>query len=160
MVTGDDNGIQDMHYTTNYEELVCENFVVEGDNVVAWYMGADGSASFTLREQQIIASIAEDGRGTFNFASMPQGGKAWIVSTGQRDNITNAMHYLGIEGMVDGVLSSDDVVKSKPAPDCFLKAMDIAGVTPSETIIFEDSEIGLAAAEASGAAHFKVELDF
>ncbi len=31
-----DNGIQDMHYTTNYEELVCENFVVEGDNVVAY----------------------------------------------------------------------------------------------------------------------------
>lgn len=52
---------------------------LEGDNVVAWYMGADGSASFTLREQQTIASIAEDGRGTFNFASMPQGGKAWIA---------------------------------------------------------------------------------
>lgn len=52
---------------------------LEGDNVVAWYMGADGSASFTLREQQTIASIAEDGRGIFNFASMPQGGKAWIA---------------------------------------------------------------------------------
>ena len=31
-----DNGIQDMHYTTNYEDLVCENFVVEGDNVIAY----------------------------------------------------------------------------------------------------------------------------
>lgn len=89
-----------------------------------------------------------------------KGGKAMIVSTGHIDNITNVMKYLGIENQIDGLLSSDDVVKSKPAPDCFLKAMDIAGVTPSETIIFEDSEIGLAAAEASGAAHFKVELDF
>ncbi|MBE6187752.1 MAG: HAD family phosphatase [Rikenellaceae bacterium] len=89
-----------------------------------------------------------------------QGGKAMIVSTGHIDNITNVMRYLGIENQLDGVLSSDDVVVSKPAPDCFLKAMEIAGVTPAETIIFEDSEIGLAAAEATGAAYFKVELEF
>ena len=89
-----------------------------------------------------------------------KGCKAMIVSTGHIDNITNVMKYLGIENQIDGLLSSDDVVKSKPAPDCFLKAMEMAGVTPSQTIIFEDSEIGLAAAEASGAAHFKVELEF
>ena len=70
------------------------------------------------------------------------------------------MRYLGIENDIDGLLSSDDVERSKPHPDCFLKAMDIAGVTAAETIIFEDSEIGIAAAEASGAAHFKVELEF
>lgn len=88
------------------------------------------------------------------------GGKAMIVSTGHIDNITNVMRYLGIEKDIDGLLSSDDVVNSKPAPDCFLKAMEMAGVTPSQTVIFEDSEIGLAAAEASGAAYFKVELEF
>ena len=89
-----------------------------------------------------------------------KGGKAMIVSTGHSDNITNVMRYLGIENDIDGLLSSDDVERSKPHPDCFLKAMDIAGVTAAETIIFEDSEIGIAAAEASGAAHFKVELEF
>lgn len=52
---------------------------VDGDKVVAWYVGADGSASYALREEQTIASIAEDGRGTFNFAAMPQGGKAWLA---------------------------------------------------------------------------------
>ena len=87
-----------------------------------------------------------------------QGGKAWIVSTGQRDNIKNAMRYLGIEGMVDGILTSDDVVEPKPSPEAFLKAMAIEGVTPAETLIFEDSEVGLAAAKASGAAYFKVKL--
>ncbi len=88
-----------------------------------------------------------------------QGGKVWIVSTGQKDNITNAMHHLGIEGMVDGILTSDDVVESKPSPEAFLKAMAIEGVTPAETLIFEDSTVGLAAAKASGAAYFKVVLD-
>ena len=32
-----------------------------------------------MREEQTIASIAEDGKATFNFAAMPQGGKAWIA---------------------------------------------------------------------------------
>ncbi len=87
-----------------------------------------------------------------------QGGRAWIVSTGHPSNIRNAMRHLGIEGDIDGILSSDDVERSKPAPDCFLKAMKLCGVAPAETLIFEDSEIGLAAAEASGAAYIKVTL--
>ena len=96
----------------------------------------------------------------WNFAQdfRAKGGKVWIVSTGQIDNITNAMRHLGIEGMVDGILTSNDVVEPKPSPEAFLKAMAIEGVTPAETLIFEDSPVGLAAAQASGAAYFKVEL--
>lgn len=88
------------------------------------------------------------------------GGPAWIVSTGHLSNICNAMKHLGIENGFDGILSSDDVERSKPAPDCFMKAMRIVGVEPSETLIFEDSEIGLQAAEASGASFIKVSLPF
>ena len=36
--------------------------------------------------------------------------------------------------------------------------MEIEGATPSETLIFEDSEIGLEAARRSGAGYFKVVL--
>lgn len=87
-----------------------------------------------------------------------QGGKVWIVSTGQKANIENAMRYLGIEDKVDGLLTSHDVAEPKPSPEAFFKVMDIEGVTPAETLIFEDSMVGLAAAEASGAAYFKVVL--
>ena len=51
-----------------------------------------------------------------------------------------------------------DVEHSKPAPDCFLEAMRREGCTPQETLIFEDSEIGLEAARRSGAAYFRVTL--
>lgn len=88
------------------------------------------------------------------------GGRAWVVSTGHPENVHNAMRYLGIESGIDGILTSDDVAHSKPAPDAFLKAMQIEGVTPAETLIFEDSEIGLQAAQASGAAYFKVSLPY
>lgn len=88
------------------------------------------------------------------------GGRAWVVSTGHPANVRNAMHYLGIESGIDGILTSDDVARSKPAPDAFWKVMQIEGVTPAETLIFEDSEIGLQAAAASGAAYFKVSLPY
>ena len=86
------------------------------------------------------------------------GAKVWIVSTGHIDNITNVMRYLNISDSVDGVISGDDVERPKPYPDCFLKAMNIVGVTPAETIIFEDSVYGLESAKASGATYVKIEM--
>ena len=86
------------------------------------------------------------------------GAKVWIVSTGHIDNITNVMRHLNIINGVDGIISGDDVTLPKPNPECFLRAMEIEGATPRETIIFEDSAMGLEAAERSGAAYVKVAL--
>jgi beta-phosphoglucomutase-like phosphatase (HAD superfamily) len=86
------------------------------------------------------------------------GAKIWIVSTGHIDNITNVMRHLNIIDGVDGIISGDDVTLPKPNPECFLQAMERAGATPRETIIFEDSAMGLEAAERSGAAYVKITL--
>lgn len=86
------------------------------------------------------------------------GAKVWIVSTGHIDNITNVMRYLNLDSGIDGIISGDDVPQSKPNPECFLRAMEIEGVTAAETIIFEDSAVGLEAAERSGAAFVKISL--
>lgn len=98
-----------------------------------------------------------------------EGGRVWVVSTGSRANIDNVMHYLGIGGpdipaseaplgRVDGILSGLDIEHAKPAPDCFLEAMRREGCTPQETLIFEDSPIGIEAARRSGAGYFVVRL--
>lgn len=86
------------------------------------------------------------------------GSKVWIVSTGHIDNIRNVMHHLNITKGIDGIISGDDVANAKPAPDAFLLAMEREGVSPAETIIFEDSEVGLRAAQSSGAAFVKISL--
>lgn len=97
------------------------------------------------------------------------GGRVWIVSTGSRDNIDNVMRHVGIggpdtadgacpEGRVDGILSGADVARSKPAPDCFLEAMRREGCSPRETLVFEDSPVGIEAARRSGASYFVVKL--
>ena len=90
------------------------------------------------------------------------GGRVWVVSTGSRASETG-FHSGGTDpaaplGRVDGILSGADVERPKPAPDCFLEAMRREGCTPRETLIFEDSAIGIEAARRSGASYFVVKL--
>ena len=55
------------------------------------------------------------------------------------------------------MIGSADVRRHKPDPEGYLRAMELLGATPRTTMIFEDSGPGLAAAQASGAAVFRVE---
>ena len=89
-----------------------------------------------------------------------RGGKTAIVSTGHPSNLYNAMEHLKITSEIDRIYTSDCVERSKPYPDCFLLAMNDFGVSRSETLIFEDSRVGLQAAKASGAAFIQVSLPF
>ena len=63
-------------------------------------------------------------------------------------------------------ISSDDVSKTKPDPEGYLKAAQILGVDIKQTLILEDSVTGVKAARASGAKviavpHLvKIEADF
>lgn len=49
------------------------------------------------------------------------------------------------------IVSNEDVVKGKPNPDPYWFAMKRLCVTPDETLIIEDSDVGFASATASGA---------
>ncbi len=86
------------------------------------------------------------------------GGKVWIVSTGQTANICNVMKFLNLADDIDGVITGADVKNSKPSPECFQKVMAREGFSPRETLIFEDSVVGLKAAEDSGANFIKVTM--
>jgi mannitol-1-/sugar-/sorbitol-6-phosphatase len=48
------------------------------------------------------------------------------------------------------VISAEDVEQGKPQPDCYLLAAKRLGVQITDCLIFEDAEIGIAAAKASG----------
>lgn len=87
-----------------------------------------------------------------------QGGRVWIVSTGQPRNIENVMEYLGLRADIDGLVTGHDVPHGKPAPDAFLKAMEAEACSPDETLIFEDSIAGIEAARRTGASYIVVRL--
>ena len=79
------------------------------------------------------------------------GGKTAIASTARRENLMNAVNHLGIGDKFDLVYAGIDVKQGKPSPEIYNKAMDTLHVSPDETLIFEDSEVGIEAAKASGA---------
>jgi dTDP-glucose pyrophosphorylase len=67
-----------------------------------------------------------------------------------RATLDTALNALGIRELFDFTLCNEDVVLPKPSPDIYRLSQQHAGVQPHETLIFEDSEVGLTAARASG----------
>lgn len=90
----------------------------------------------------------------FSFHAM--GRKTAIASTARKENLMNVVKYLGIEEIFDLIFAGIDVKQGKPSPEIYLKAMDALGVKANETIIFEDSEVGIEAAKASRANYMVV----
>ena len=84
------------------------------------------------------------------------GGKAAVASTARRENLMNVIDYLKISDHFDLIFAGDDVKNGKPNPEIYFKAMAALQSSPSDTIVFEDSEIGLSAAKASGARYIHV----
>ena len=52
--------------------------------------------------------------------------------------------------LFDAILTSEDFERSKPDPDCYLKAAERFGVTPKDCVVFEDSFNGLKSGRAAG----------
>lgn len=89
-----------------------------------------------------------------SFKSM--GGKTAVASTARKENLMNVINYLGIANRFDLIYAGSDVKEGKPSPEIYLKAMDALKSAPESTLIFEDSEVGIQAAEASGAFFVKI----
>ena len=88
------------------------------------------------------------------------GGKTAIASTARRENLMNAISFLGIEDSFDLIYSAQDVKEGKPSPEIYLNAMASLGVVRQETLIFEDSPVGFEAAKSSGARYIPVTQDW
>ena len=73
-----------------------------------------------------------------------------VASGGVREHVHRSLEIVGIADLFSVVVTQEDVANSKPAPDSFLLAAERMGVNPPECIVFEDSSLGLEAAERAG----------
>jgi HAD superfamily hydrolase (TIGR01509 family) len=74
-----------------------------------------------------------------------------------RAAVLKTMEAIGIGDLFEIVVTQEDVTRSKPAPDLFLLAAERMGVKPGRCLVFEDSRLGIQAAEAAGMASVFVE---
>lgn len=79
-----------------------------------------------------------------------------LVTTASRKNSEQILSYYDRMKLFDFIISQEDVEEKKPNPEGYIKAMQRCGIDKADTIIFEDSDIGIKAAEESGATVFVV----
>jgi beta-phosphoglucomutase-like phosphatase (HAD superfamily)/dTDP-glucose pyrophosphorylase len=82
--------------------------------------------------------------------------KIGVASNAIRDTVVGSLKSLGVYSLVDYALSNEDVSNPKPNPEIYESMISLLGSSPEKTVIFEDSEIGQAAAKASLANLFPV----
>jgi HAD superfamily hydrolase (TIGR01509 family) len=80
-----------------------------------------------------------------------RGYRLGVASNSVRRSVETMMHYAMLAPYLDFMLSNEDVPRGKPHPDMYLKAAELAGLPPSECLVVEDNENGIAAATAAGA---------
>lgn len=81
-----------------------------------------------------------------------------VASGGTGKVIGMVLEKLGIRGWFDAVVTSEDVVRQKPAPDIFLEAARRIGVEPRRCRAFEDTDLGMEAIRAAGMEAIDVRL--
>ena len=103
-----------------------------------------------LHELKAVPEVLEhieDGHGRIPFA---------VVSGSTRDSVVASLTALQLLDRFDTLVCAGDYEKSKPDPEPFLCAAKRLDVAPEECLVFEDTDMGVQAAQAAGMAWVKV----
>ena len=73
-----------------------------------------------------------------------------VATGGTKDIIEYLLDRLGIRELFQAVVTSEEVVNQKPAPDIFLEAARRLGVPPQFCRAYEDTDLGMQAIRAAG----------
>ena len=73
-----------------------------------------------------------------------------VGTGGTRTFCTRTLRELGILELFDAIVCAEDVPNGKPAPDIFLEAARLLGVSPDGCLVYEDTDPGIEAAKRAG----------
>lgn len=79
-----------------------------------------------------------------------EGYKMGVCSNSVRTSVHAMMNKSMLEQYLSIQISNEDVSAAKPDPEMYISCMEKLGVYPHETLIIEDNEHGIKAANASG----------
>ena len=80
-----------------------------------------------------------------------QGVKTAVVTSSNRIKMEAVyQRHPEFKGLFDAILTSEDFERSKPDPDCYLKAANRLEVSVQDSVVFEDSFNGLKSGRAAG----------
>jgi beta-phosphoglucomutase-like phosphatase (HAD superfamily) len=73
-----------------------------------------------------------------------------VASGGTKRVIEQVLDHLDIRHLFQAIVTSEDVMNQKPAPDIFLEAARRLGVPPQSCRAYEDTDFGMRAIRAAG----------
>jgi beta-phosphoglucomutase len=75
-----------------------------------------------------------------------------VVSGAYRREIEPVLELAGLAGSVTALVTADDVMRGKPDPEGYVRALAALGhgLAPPDVVAFEDTEAGVASASAAG----------
>lgn len=122
----------------------------------AWFAGP------LVEKQQLITSRLNEFEKQMDYAYIAgfedyikdlrkQGIKTAVVTSSNQIKMEAVyQHHPEFKDLFDAILTSEDFERSKPDPDCYLKAAERFGVRPADCVVFEDSFNGLKSGRAAG----------
>lgn len=101
--------------------------------------------------EQIIAGFCEPDREKVEMARLlARKYRLVVCSNAVRASVDLMLERSGVKEFFEFTLSNQDVERSKPDPQIYKVAFERLGLAPEECVIVEDSDVGKAAATASG----------
>ncbi|GIE35645.1 phosphatase [Actinoplanes italicus] len=79
-----------------------------------------------------------------------------VVSGSTRESVTASLTALDLLDRFPVLVCAEDYARPKPDPEGYLLAAGLLGVDPRDCVVFEDTELGVAAARAAGMACVRV----
>src|SRR6478672_2408243 len=121
--------------------------VTDVDAMVAEKEAAFLAHLHAIQPLEAVVAVAAAYRGRLPMA---------VASGGYRETITRTLDQLGIRDWFAATVTAEDTARHKPEPDVFLEAARRLGVPPAACVVFEDTDIGLEAAQRAGMASVDV----
>jgi len=72
-----------------------------------------------------------------------------LATNSRLQDAIQSLNWAGLSNTFSMIISRDDVVNPKPAPDVFLKAADALNLPSRDCLVLEDSPVGIVAAVAA-----------
>jgi HAD superfamily hydrolase (TIGR01509 family) len=73
-----------------------------------------------------------------------------LATAAPSDNVRFILEHTNLGDLLDTVVTADEGLPGKPAPDIFLTAARRLHVSPAEAVVFEDAILGIEAARRAG----------
>lgn len=161
------------HFTKEVMEKMMGQKAVQSIRIMIETLGIEGSAKEieALRDslyQDLLIRGVEPMSGLFELLS-------WLEANGYRKAVATSskpkfkdiiFNHLGLHERFEAVVTGDEVSQGKPSPEIYQIALSRLGLQPQETVVLEDSAVGLKAAKGAGCFcvvvpnHFTQNQDF